>query len=431
MNPLNRVMKGLTVCSTDSKGNCVFSDTARSQGSLLLRSTAVCAVVADHLVDSRCHICLNTLKKPLLCGGCRFTVFCGQSCLRKAKSVHPLECAFLASEKEVRAEIRLLLRLIAMREDVQSDYKECFHLVSHREKIQESHLNAYKAMVSTVVDEMDTKCTVDECLDMFLRILHNCHSVTLPDKTVIGLALYPSASMVNHSCAPNAVLSFKETFCGPPVALFHAIRRIESEEEIVYSYINLYQSTRERRKDLEGRYHFHCECRRCVDENDEDEFISSVNGDTCLVQSFIEDSSAFDRVLGEIAGSDDFADRLDAMEEWMESLSASHFLKVSLRLTQMSLYRRYGQWKNLESVCRDLLKVLLSDTFRVVKEQPEVALVYENMGVALKEQENSEWIEWVQKALNTRKVCFGRDAVITRETEKMLPKKGKRKKGKR
>jgi hypothetical protein len=83
------------------------------------------------------------------------------------------------------------------------------------------------------------------------------------------LALFPLTTHCNHSCTPNAQIRSQE-FADALIDVV-ATRDIAAGEEICISYIDLggvghgrRRSTFQRRKELQGRYLFQCECSACV-----------------------------------------------------------------------------------------------------------------------------------------------------------------------
>ena len=104
----------------------------------------------------------------------------------------------------------------------------------------------------------------------------NAHHVVDSDNgAVIALGLFPLVSMLNHSCQPNCVKHFD--FCEnfdhvntssgggkrPPRLVIRPMRTILDGEELVYSYVPLYQSTEARKAQLQHSYGFSCTCSRC------------------------------------------------------------------------------------------------------------------------------------------------------------------------
>lgn len=81
------------------------------------------------------------------------------------------------------------------------------------------------------------------------------------EQVQLGQALYPTASLLNHSCDPSAAISF----AGKRVTV-RAVKRVKPGEELTLSYGPQKGETRtaERRKWLWERYAFVCNCAACT-----------------------------------------------------------------------------------------------------------------------------------------------------------------------
>ncbi|KAL4864924.1 hypothetical protein BDV12DRAFT_200642 [Aspergillus spectabilis] len=81
-----------------------------------------------------------------------------------------------------------------------------------------------------------------------------------------GAAVYPRASIANHSCCPN--ITHKPDKYGDMV--FTANRDIPAGEECCISYFDMTQhiTLKERRRHLQSLFRFRCECARCVEDVD-------------------------------------------------------------------------------------------------------------------------------------------------------------------
>ena len=80
-----------------------------------------------------------------------------------------------------------------------------------------------------------------------------------------GSGIYPVASLLNHSCAPNAIV---RPFVHDATLCVTATERIECGHEVTISYGPLAARTRDRatrRSELLRRYHFTCCCCACDD----------------------------------------------------------------------------------------------------------------------------------------------------------------------
>jgi len=77
---------------------------------------------------------------------------------------------------------------------------------------------------------------------------------------VVGAACYPTTALLNHSCAPNCVL----TYAGNRVEV-RTLCEVAAGTELCHSYVELCQPTAVRQRVLAEGYGFACRCARCVD----------------------------------------------------------------------------------------------------------------------------------------------------------------------
>lgn len=88
----------------------------------------------------------------------------------------------------------------------------------------------------------------------------NCFRVADESGALIGAGCYPRASMFNHSCNPNCVVTYLQ---GGRMQV-RAACDVPAGCELAHCYTDLCAPTAERRRKLERQYGFHCECRRCA-----------------------------------------------------------------------------------------------------------------------------------------------------------------------
>jgi SET and MYND domain-containing protein 5 len=121
----------------------------------------------------------------------------------------------------------------------------------------------------------DKKTEIDEYIDVLYTTLENTVGQFINNE---GSGLYLNQSKINHSCSPNAEITFP--FSNNTLQVI-AVKDIAAEEEICISYLDECQLSRgrhSRQKYLEENYLFICECDKCNDEvnqpdvtSDEDE----------------------------------------------------------------------------------------------------------------------------------------------------------------
>lgn len=101
-----------------------------------------------------------------------------------------------------------------------------------------------------------------EFLGIYGRLCINSFNILDDDLNSVGTGIYLAASILDHSCKPNAVA----TFDGPQIS----IRLIEDIPELNWdkiriSYIDQMDLPETRCAELKKTYYFDCDCERCKD----------------------------------------------------------------------------------------------------------------------------------------------------------------------
>ena len=145
------------------------------------------------------------------------------------------------------------------------------------ESVRESALD-----FSAALTKAGLMLSADEVSHIVLAIQCNAHSIKISSGDVIGVGLFPTVSMMNHSCIPNCAHTFSVSQFSPVRLEMRAIRDITAGEELCYSYVPLYQSTEKRRAQLSAAYSFICCCERCTNSEGTfltDDVLSGTKGD--------------------------------------------------------------------------------------------------------------------------------------------------------
>ena len=123
-----------------------------------------------------------------------------------------------------------------------------------------------------------------------MHLIEETSTATIPPASVqgvLGAGCYPRTALINHSCKPNAVLSYE----GSRVRV-RTIREIQAEEEVLVSYVDLCQPTEVRKERLRYGYGFECCCERC-DVN------LSADQDDAMLDLAVDDETAVEAAHGE------------------------------------------------------------------------------------------------------------------------------------
>lgn len=82
------------------------------------------------------------------------------------------------------------------------------------------------------------------------------------EQVQLGTALYPTVSLVNHSCDPNCLL----TFAGSTIVM-KVMKEVVPDQAITVSYGPIFskQSWEQRQQALHSQYYFTCSCAKCLE----------------------------------------------------------------------------------------------------------------------------------------------------------------------
>ncbi|KAL0276279.1 UNVERIFIED_CONTAM: hypothetical protein PYX00_003885 [Menopon gallinae] len=246
------------------------------RGTLLLTEQPFAYILAGKLHDKRCAYCFasSELRK---CSGCSYAHYCDRDCQKKGWYFHKEECANIKRlEPQVIPDaVRMLARLIIKLQKggahersfyTHSKFRVFKDLMSHYNEIKndikkmEHFMCLHEALQAYLgADNLPNSA---ELLGIYGRMVINSFSIFDDSGHTIGTGLYLAASVVDHSCNPNAVTVFDGT------TLY--IRTLEDMENInwpnIYiSYIDNLDLPSKRQKELERVYYFLCQCQKCKD----------------------------------------------------------------------------------------------------------------------------------------------------------------------
>src|SRR6266404_1449256 len=82
------------------------------------------------------------------------------------------------------------------------------------------------------------------------------------DELSLGIGLYLGFALLNHSCDPNACMTFDKNKMG-----VRAVKDIKKGKEITVTYIDVLRERPKRQDILKYEYYFDCGCDRCTDDD--------------------------------------------------------------------------------------------------------------------------------------------------------------------
>ncbi|KAL3982981.1 MYND finger family protein [Acanthocheilonema viteae] len=240
----------------------------------------------DEQLLSRCWYCLAKVDTLKRCHACRRGMFCDQKCQTLGWKDHRSECkAFKTHDAMPNIEVRLLGRIITRYKAIKlgkdkednNFYKDrtskrsIMDIWSHTDLIKQdpSAMKKFNGIYSDLLAFYGSKALVNkaEVFELHCRNYINRHAISdCGYIEEIGKGLYLDLCAYDHSCRPNAIYT-----CNGFVATLRGLNanvNLRNLSSTYYSYIDLINTTQQRRKLLKDTWYFECHCTRCDDPDD-------------------------------------------------------------------------------------------------------------------------------------------------------------------
>ncbi|XP_043916583.1 histone-lysine N-methyltransferase SMYD3 [Protopterus annectens] len=266
------------------KGNGLRTVCRVSAGELLYTAVPFAYTVSKEGRGLVCEFCFAKKQGLLRCSRCKFVSYCDTSCQKQAWQDHKRECLCLKSVSpsvptdSVRLVGRIIFKVLRQSSCLSEELYSLRDLESNISRISEEMkegimslavmLNLY--LKEEVKDVSRLLPTLD-ILDLFAKVSCNCFSIYDGEMQDVGVGLYPSMALLNHSCDPNCVIVFNGS-----QLLLHSVCEIQAGEELTIAYIDLIAPSFDRNKELLKRYCFICDCHRCQTQDKDTEMLMGV-----------------------------------------------------------------------------------------------------------------------------------------------------------
>lgn len=226
----------------------------------------------------RTQNCDNCFKKGdlLKCTACKYVSYCDKVCQKESWSLHKWECKYLShiAPRILPDAARLLSRLIIKLKKGGAQIKSYYtslnfrmfkDLMSHYPDIKKdkTRLEHFSSLYSVLAQffKNDILPNSAELMGIYGRMCVNSFSICNDEQQSLGTGVYLGASVVDHSCEPNAVAIFD--------GITLHIRALKSMQyldwsQIFISYIDTMNTTQKRQEELQRTYYFLCECPKCL-----------------------------------------------------------------------------------------------------------------------------------------------------------------------
>jgi len=253
-------------------------------GDEIFRCEPFAYVVSQKSSNEFCDWCLKRAESDKTlqrCSRCKIVRYCSSSCQRTAwtKGFHKEECQRLSalSGRTPPDTVRLMARIVFKlrsggdKEAVdlpEGGSKRSFgDLMTHatdvmKDKERMEAFDAFYVVLNQYLGEEDQGISKSELFDIYCRVLINSFNLMDEDYLPIGIGLYLQASVLDHSCWPNATVVFSGK-----TAQVRAIGTFDSFAEARISYTNVVGTRATRQADLSKQYYFNCQCDECLMNN--------------------------------------------------------------------------------------------------------------------------------------------------------------------
>jgi len=249
---------GLALRNSEERGRhvCVGSQKGATKGSFLFRAQPYAAVLRPAFAHSHCRYCFAKLKKAkreervacespaVPCSkGCKYAFYCNRDCERTDWEMwHEMECEGLRNiypPTMPNENVMLMWRVVNRRRKEQQrhegevTWEVIDFMITHRQDYDPQEINHFEYLVERYfIPFLDEGTTKEHIVSFFCFFF--CNNFTIYDTTPnsIGLGVYPSGALMNHSCRPNTAVTFEGN-----VALIRAIEDVSPSGEITINYM--------------------------------------------------------------------------------------------------------------------------------------------------------------------------------------------------
>lgn len=314
------------LCHDLTKGRLLKTSISVSGDETVLSESAYATALNTQSLESFClHCCVELRHRLVPCGSCSAVRYCSVYCRNSSWSqYHRYECQhfdLLLSMGVLRLSLRIILTAgiqeclsvdsqmnknsnngaMSNKETVTSSYKSIYNLCDHSKDLnplvsaRQTLAAAFMTFILSekvmgVMHSQDEnyyriggiilkhihQISVNSILMFHQPIVSGPHDIYGIDvkSQAIGTAVYPTLSLINHSCVPNT-----DTFFRGNVVFVKTRQPIPAQTEITLSYGQLYNkaSRSERMESLENQYYFSCQCPACEDKTMDRDVVDDPN----------------------------------------------------------------------------------------------------------------------------------------------------------
>ncbi|XP_025986456.1 histone-lysine N-methyltransferase SMYD3 [Solenopsis invicta] len=250
------------------------------KGTTILTGRPFVFVLRSKYRTTRCDNCFKSeqLVKLLKCSSCQYVYYCNRNCQKQSWRIHKRECVCLKKilpvilPDSVRLVARIIIKLKQGGADemdyyTKENYRKFTDLMSHYSDMRADakHMEPFIKLYRFLAEFLDETLmpSIAELISIYGKMSTNRLNIQDEWLNVIGFGIYLGASVVGHSCKPNAVATFEGT-----TIIIRTLTDLPCLDwsQIKISYVDLIKSKKDRREELYSLYHFWCDCERCEKE---------------------------------------------------------------------------------------------------------------------------------------------------------------------
>ncbi|KAB7498212.1 SET and MYND domain-containing protein 4 [Armadillidium nasatum] len=257
-------------------GRHIRADCDIPKGSPLFKEKPFASILLPEYFATHCQNCFALLKNPIPCDYCCDVFWCGEKCLEEGSEFHRYECSYLHILTSV------VFNLISHFDKAvpEDQFQYCLAAIILAKVLTEKtkFLSPEDANEKEIPPKVDEETFVTICsllVHHISQLVSNAHAITQLEanstsvslnqtkQNRIATAIYPLASLMNHSCLPSIINSFNGS-----TLIIHSIEDINKEDQIFNCYgpHACRQQRKERQAALQQQYFFQCCCKACTDD---------------------------------------------------------------------------------------------------------------------------------------------------------------------
>ncbi|KAI8329978.1 hypothetical protein BC941DRAFT_441784 [Chlamydoabsidia padenii] len=270
--------------SPHAEGKSVLSSRHHERGSVLVTSQPLGTVVLPSSRHQVCNYCFH--KPPPLhslqrCSQCQAAYFCDVACFKNAwLTYHQYTCR---PQKQQEGKQQLGEQEVLDLELLERISLNCWRYkrtLQHNQRSNDKEeegvdvtMTAFDSLTATPLSSstrlahyalsrrylISSGLTIDQLTGYWATCQRNTMDILDDHLFPVGRGIYPVASLINHSCRPNAVIVYEDA-----LASIIAIEPIAPHQEITIDYVDPAYDYHHRQSSLMDRYSFTCQCHRCL-----------------------------------------------------------------------------------------------------------------------------------------------------------------------